>query len=793
MQSINRHRFIARFLTLFLSVAAIATLLLASIYYFHYVKSRRDKVLAQAHVVEHLTEQLVHLKFRSIISDLNILANHRQFAEILNGRISPSDFTDELLTFSRYKGIYDQIRLLKLSGMEVLRIDLRGDSPVLVPGDELQDKSPRYYFQNMQRLPGGSLYMSRFDLNIEHGEIERPLKPMIRFGMPLTDTEGHRVGYLVLNYLGRDLFDALNHITNYMPGKTMLLNQEGYWLRGPSADKEWGFMRPDGSDNTLQNEDPELWQRILDEGEGMVTSDGAIISYLTVYPSDEGMVTSSFLESANEGSEPPHRLFWVLLFRTSYDEVLVGHEELLIMLAVADALLLLVLGGICWYLALAVERRKLAQDELHAWNEDLELTVAQRTRDLTEANQNLEQAIEDQQRTLSEKKHAEEKLRQIQKMEAIGTLAGGVAHDFNNILVPIMGYGEMVLEQLGPESPLEGSMKGILRAAERAKDLVQQILTFSRRSESEMVALEVPIIVKETVQFLRATIPSSIRIQTNIDPNTRKVMADPTEVHQLVMNLATNAYHAMRDTGGTLTIETHNVTLSDGHALVTEGELEAGEYLQLIVEDTGGGLDPVIKDRIFEPYFTTKAQGEGTGLGLSVVHAVVQNMNGHIALESEQGEGVRFSIYLSTTEEVSDDSAAVIDRATVQGEGESVLLVDDQQALLDVQTEAIEQFGYQVTAYNKSPEAMRAFEENPVQFDVIVTDMTMPDLSGLELIEKIRAIRPGFPAVLCSGYSEQIHESGLQEMGIEFQLKPVKLRLLALVIRNALNRKADAE
>ncbi|RLC24006.1 MAG: hypothetical protein DRH56_07035 [Deltaproteobacteria bacterium] len=385
----------------------------------------------------------------------------------------------------------------------------------------------------------------------------------------------------------------------------------------------------------------------------------------------------------------------------------------------------------------------------------------------------------------------EARLRQAQKMEAIGTLAGGIAHDFNNILTAIMGYAELA----GMEAPDHGHMRDdigeVIKACYRARDLVSQILAFSRQSEEKKRPLYVSSIVKEVLKLLKASLPATIEIKSRIDEDAGPVIADPIQVHQVLMNLCTNARHAMREQGGVLEVSLSGTELGSGDPIL-EPEMAPGPYVRLTVRDTGCGMTPGIISRIFDPYFTTKEQGEGTGLGLAVSLGIVKSHGGTITVHSEQGKGSLFEVYLPLaprTEESLLEKEEPPEAATVPGGHERILFVDDEAPLVEMVERILRNMGYRVETRTSSIEALELFRAHPERFDLVITDMTMPNMTGDRLAREIMKIRPGIPVILCTGFSERITREQARRMGIrEFLLKPLVSRDLAAAIRKAMKQ-----
>ncbi|MCL7489375.1 MAG: response regulator [Desulfobulbaceae bacterium] len=384
-----------------------------------------------------------------------------------------------------------------------------------------------------------------------------------------------------------------------------------------------------------------------------------------------------------------------------------------------------------------------------------------------------------------ERVQLEDKLRQAQKMEAIGTLAGGIAHDFNNILTAIIGYGEMVKDTIPEGAEARQDIDQVLKAGQRAKDLVQHILTFSRQSQKEYGPIQVHLVVKEALKLLRATIPTTIEIRENIDPRCGSIISEPTAIHQIVMNLCTNACHVMENTGGTMEVTLAPVTLSREETM-NHPDVETGPYIRLSVRDTGTGIDPSTLGRIFEPYFTTKKQGEGTGMGLAVLHGIVTGHRGMINVESTLGKGAVFHVYLPRAD--TDSAYELTREEVVPGGEESILLVDDETAVAEMEHRMLKRLGYRVTSRVSSIEALHAFRENPARFDLVITDQTMPQMTGAELAIQILKIRPDIPIILCTGYSKHINENNAKALGIRaFIMKPLLKSEIAGLIRNVLD------
>ncbi len=390
------------------------------------------------------------------------------------------------------------------------------------------------------------------------------------------------------------------------------------------------------------------------------------------------------------------------------------------------------------------------------------------------------------QRDVTHEVELEEELRQAQKMEAIGTLAGGIAHDFNNILFPILGYTEMTLEELPEGGTAWGNLREIHRAVNRARDLIGQILTFSRMDAQERRPLRLGPIIKESLKLLRASIPTTIAIETDLDVAAGPVLADPTRVQQVLINLCTNAYHAMRDRGGRMVIRLREADSAVGPKRPVS--LPPGRWVRLSVADTGVGMSPEVMEKIFEPYFTTREAGEGTGMGLAMVHGIVKELGGEIAVESAPGEGSEFRIWLPLADSLAGPEPEPPPEPA-RGGAETILVVDDEAAISEMIRLILTRLGYAVSAHSHPDHLWAVFKENPDAYDLLISDMTMPGRTGLELAGDIQSIRPGFPVIICTGYSEAVTGDAGAVGVAEFVRKPVAKNDLAAAVRRALSRK----
>nr|MBL0716784.1 response regulator [Desulfobacterales bacterium] len=361
-----------------------------------------------------------------------------------------------------------------------------------------------------------------------------------------------------------------------------------------------------------------------------------------------------------------------------------------------------------------------------------------------------------------EKKQLEEQLLHTQKMEAIGTLAGGIAHDFNNILGVIVGYTELALLNIPDNDPLCGKLDQVLKASRRATDLVKQILAFSRKDKQKLMPITISPIVKEVIKMLRSSLPTTIDIRMDIKNSDASILSDPSQIHQILMNLCTNAAHALPDNKGLLEVTLDEVNVDQDTASMY-ADLHTGHYQKLTVSDNGTGIKPEIMDRIFDPFFTTKGPGKGTGMGLAVIHGIVKRSQGAIIVDSKVGKGTTFQIFFPTINAAISEEPEL--HKDIPNGNEKILYIDDEKQIIKFGQEILEGLGYQVVAASTATDALEMFKVDPDSFDIIITDMTMPEMTGLDLAMEITIIRPGIPIILCTGYNSNLSPDKVQQAG----------------------------
>ncbi len=425
-----------------------------------------------------------------------------------------------------------------------------------------------------------------------------------------------------------------------------------------------------------------------------------------------------------------------------------------------------------------MRRSALRQGQLESLNASVERAVNERTKQLKDA-------YDDLQREVAERKKVQAQFQQAQKMEAVGQLAGGIAHDFNNILGAIIGNTEVarMTSQVTPETA--DCLDSIMKASKRARDLVRQILAFSRRQEQERQPMQLQTVVREALKLMRSTVPATIEFKLNL-VNTPTVLADASQIHQVVVNLCTNAVHAMRGQPGVLKVELVEMEV-DAEFAQTHADLRPGPYVRLTVSDSGCGMDRATLERIFEPFFTTKAQGEGTGLGLSVVHGIMRSHDGSVTVYSQPGKGTTFHLYFpvfgAEAAEFATEASPV-----PRGAGQHILFVDDEEPLAKLGKILLERLGYRVTCLTTVTEAIAAVRAQPTQFDLVVTDLTMPGMTGTDLARQLLQHQPRLPIILTTGYSATMTPESVRELGFrELLFKPNTFRTLGVAVHRVLS------
>lgn len=872
-------------LMLFLPATLLAASLLVMLYHKESEQIRTDLKRQSLHTLQ-LQKNKIDSNIAPILADLLFLSEHAHLREMLASQVPHRALLEnDLALFSRISKMYDQVRILDSTGMELIRINLEGSSSVIVPQEQLQSKGDRYYFKETFALKKGELYVSPLDLNIEHGRIEQPLKPMIRFGTPLFDKTGHKRGIIIFNYLAENLIRKLKDLPADTPGRYMLLNQEGYWLVGGSVDEEWGFMYADGKQKTMGNRYPEAWKVISASDNGQFLTGDGLFTFDTIrnrkIETDDDWKIVAFVPVAAIRAEENG-------IRNKYGFIF---------------LLLFVLFGITsWFLTDRAFAARQRQEDLLRYGENLEQEVQERTFELEQSAGALQKELDDRRRleielrlqssaleaaanaiiitdrvgtivwinpafteltgydagesigknprdlvksgvhdqtfykrlwdTLmagevwhgeitnrrkddtryfeeqtitpvkdvhgeithfigikqnrTEQRNLEEQLRHSQKLESIGTLAGGIAHDLNNILAGIIGYGSLALMKSAVDDPQRVNIQNMLDASDRATHLVKELLLFSRKQALNRKQEDLNSIVVKMEKFLKRVIGEEIVIKTKIHTAKLPVLADAYQLEQVLMNLATNARDSMPQ-GGVLTVSTGFVDLGEDFK-TSSSIVKPGRYALLTVSDSGAGMDKETQQRIFEPFFTTKDVGKGTGLGLAVVYGIVTQHEGHITVYSEPGQGTVFRVYLPLIEAEAVQEADTRQVKAPSGGAETILLAEDDEMVRNLTTTVLREFGYTVIEAVDGKDAVKKFKENADSIKLLLFDMIMPKMNGKDAVDEIRRIGPIIKTIFTSGYAPDIVREKLSfEEGIHLITKPVTPAELLRKVREVLD------
>ncbi len=588
---------------------------------------------------------------RQISSELLILAHGRIIKKLWEDDWNPDpevldDLVEDFLNFSIYCKLYDQVRLLDEIGMEIIRVNFNNGKPAVTPFEQLQNKEERYYFYDAFKLNPGEMFVSPFDLNIEHGKIEQPLKPMIRFATPVFDYNGKKRGIVLFNYFGVKILEHLASQTDTSTGSnSMLLNAEGYWLMGPETEDEWGFMYSSRKEKTFANTYPEAWEMIKSKESYQFETSQGLFTYKTVYPLLEGQKSSTGSGEANTPSVSEleaKEYHWTVVSFVPYEFLNADRNYRHLVAVIVLALLVTILSFGSWQVAKAVVIRRQAEDDLHLAYEELEQRVKDRTQHLEIEIKERKQAEEERNKLYVDLKEAYAQLEkqsslliQTEKMSAMGLMAAGVAHELNNPMMGILNFAQYCSKHTSKEDKRFSVLKDIEQETKRCVSIVQNLLTFShsrKEKEDEYQKEDFNVIIERVLKLLSYRIrKQNAVVKHNPAEKVPKIFMKADQIQEVILNLLTNALDALEE--------------SDKKEIDIE-LFPDGEFLQVSVADSGCGIPSENRQNIFDPFYTTKPVGKGTGLGLAIVQGIIKDHRGKITCESEAGSGTRFRILL---------------------------------------------------------------------------------------------------------------------------------------------------
>ncbi len=770
-------------LIIFLPLFTVTSSVLLAFCYFE-VKSMEDIQLKDESQTLKLEKAKIADHFDLIVADLLFFSNYSQLLTMLNQpKINIQNIANDFALFSRGSKIYDQVRIIDADGKESVRVNFFPDKgPVIVNEEDLQVKKDRYYFRDTFNLQKGEIFVSPLDLNIEHGELEKPIKPIIRFGTPIFDETGNKRGIVMFNYLAEYLVRDILEITQLLPSQCMMLNSGGYWLiNKPNPELEWGFMFEDGGDLTMKAQDPETWKTITSEDNGQFTNSKGLYTFVTVYPLTQGWKSSTGAGQAFKPSlskKKAEEYFWKIILYLPKNPLAAKIAKIQRRYFSIDFIALILLSVVAFRLASAKGAEQKALADLHQSHANLEEEVIKRTTELSTANNQLKIEFGERLRSDEEKINLQEQLHQAQKMESVGRLAGGVAHDYNNMLSVILGYTQMALEKTDPKSSLYEDLQEVLSAANRSTGITRQLLAFARKQTIVPQILDLNEITKNMINMLRHLIGENIKLSWQPRPDIWSVKIDPSQIDQLLANLCVNARDAITGVGE-INIETDMVSFEKEY-YADHGTIIPGDYVVLSVSDSGCGMKKEILDKIFEPFFTTKELDHGTGLGLSTVYGIVKQNNGFVQVYSELGNGTTFRIYLPRHRGDNHIPEKETDGLAQRGRGETVLIVEDEMAILRLTDRILKNQGYKVLVANGPVEAIKIAHEQTNGIELLLSDLTMPVMDGRDLAKRILAIHPNVKLLFMSGYTTNFFaEHNGQDKVTQLIQKPFSAKELA--------------
>ena len=679
----------------------------------------------------------------SFSQDLNFLAHHSALRNAVEAPTASNlrHLAEDFTIFSGSKGVFDQVRWIDETGMERVRVDQVMGKPLVVPKNLLQNKGKRYFFTDAIKLHPGEVFVSPLDLNVEQDKIQLPHKPMLRIATPITDGHQKRRGIVILNVFGQVLLDAFSLATSASSDRIAVANGEGYWLKSPNPGDEWGFMfqRPQLS---MAARFPSVWSRIRATERGQELLSDGLWTWQAIHPLVVGQKSSTGSAlpfSSSQREIEAKEYVWLSVSHLSMEAWSATRRAVLGKLYLMGVLVVGVLGFASWKLAHAWSGLALAEDALRRLNSDLERQVNDRTCELSRKVFELGEEVRERQRAEEEKGHLHAQLQQTRKMESLGGLAGGIAHDMNNVLGAILGLASAHIGTQSVGTPAHRAFQTIIKAAERGGKTVRSLLNFARKSPVEARELDLNAILREEVGLLERTTLSRVCLNLELAPDLQPIQGDASALSHAFMNLCVNAVDAMAEHAA-LTLRTRNGS---------EG------WVEVQVEDNGVGMSAEVLEKAMDPYFTTKDIGKGTGLGLSMVYTTVTAHQGRMEIHSRPGEGTCVKMWFPAVESVVQPAGLAAEPAPeASPRSLTVLLVDDDELILSALLSLVEVLGHEAVLASSGEDALGLLAEG-LHPDAIVLDMNMPGLGGGGTLPLLRKRFPDVPVFLATGRADQ--------------------------------------
>ncbi len=837
-----------RFLVIFLPLLALVSIITVQFYYIEAENAKRERFIFETDEANRISQQIKIItdSFNSIKLDLIILAGHNDMHHLLEtgDEYFKESLSEEFSVFCKTKGIYDQVRFLDDKGMEVVRVNYNAGNPYIVPESQLQFKGGRYYFNDIFKLDKEDMYVSLFDLNIEDDNLEMPLKPMIRFGTSIFDSNGQKRGILVLNYLGKNIINRLKSVTDNAPGRIMLLNSNGYWMYGAKPEYEWGFMYKDRKGLTFGNTFPEAWSQISSGSSGHFYNANGLFTYATVYPHLRSEKSTTTIDiTSKELQEDEYA--WKIVSCVSPDVLRIRLGNFIMILMSIYGSVIILIGAVSWFMASSGVRRRIAEEHITSFAHILEESLNEiyifdaKTLRFIQVNegarQNLGYSMEElsnltpvdlkpeftvesfekmveplwsgeKQRLrlttlhrrkdgsvydvevylqlsefqsipvfvaiildITERIKTEKVLIQSEKLKSLGMITSGIAHDFNNILSVISGNAQILKMGNEDNKKLIDGLRIIHKASDDGAEIVRRMRIFTKQEKDTSALLPVDIkgVLKQAIDFVKPrwmNIAKAGGINYEIDKNgiveVPIIMGIESELREVFINIMNNAMDSMPE-GGSLSFCTW--------------QSEVNVFIS--ISDTGEGMSVDVKNKVFEPFYTTKRE-KGSGLGMSMSYGIIERHGGGIEVKSEVGKGTTFTIRLPIAEPPAQKNELPVEDQNKKVKGLSILVVDDKKDMRTLLEEFFAKNGHIVKTADSGNRAIEVLKAET--FDLVLSDLVMPDVSGHKVVDVLNSLEKRPKIGVMTGWSEKVETKDENELNVDFIIKkPFNFSVLA--------------